>query len=201
MTRSRLLSQAHHRQRARLDHWVEPLLNNARTRTPVIAVTDGLPDDDGNPHLWFDVALATAYVKRIRDGLVAAIPADGDRYRSARTPRRARHARRRAQDEGGTIPAYRRKLVTSHDAFPYFAKAYGFTVVGFAQPEAGKSLRRPSSPSSSRRSRTSRSPRSSRRRRSRRAWPRRSRARPASRRSSRIFPRTASGDPPTPTRG
>ena len=30
------------------------------------------------------------------------------------------------------------KLVTSHDAFPYYAKAYGFTIVGFAQPEPGK---------------------------------------------------------------
>ena len=36
------------------------------------------------------------------------------------------------------IPQERRKLVTSHDAFPYFAKAYGFKIVGFAEPEGGK---------------------------------------------------------------
>ncbi|HEX9435859.1 MAG TPA: metal ABC transporter substrate-binding protein, partial [Candidatus Limnocylindria bacterium] len=36
------------------------------------------------------------------------------------------------------VPAARRKLVTSHDAFPYFAKAYGFEIVGFVQPEADK---------------------------------------------------------------
>ncbi|TMC28097.1 MAG: hypothetical protein E6J27_09650 [Chloroflexi bacterium] len=37
-----------------------------------------------------------------------------------------------------TIPAANRKLVTSHDQFPYFAKAYGMEVVGFAQIEPGK---------------------------------------------------------------
>jgi ABC-type Zn uptake system ZnuABC Zn-binding protein ZnuA len=37
-----------------------------------------------------------------------------------------------------TIPAGRRKLVTSHDAFPYYAKAYGLEIVGFTQTEEGK---------------------------------------------------------------
>jgi zinc/manganese transport system substrate-binding protein len=37
-----------------------------------------------------------------------------------------------------TIPADRRKLVTSHDAFPYFGAAFGFEIVGFAEPEPGK---------------------------------------------------------------
>jgi ABC-type Zn uptake system ZnuABC Zn-binding protein ZnuA len=36
------------------------------------------------------------------------------------------------------IPPARRKLVTSHDAFPYYASAYGLSVVGFIQPEEGK---------------------------------------------------------------
>ena len=45
-----------------LDKWVEPLLRNAKDGTPVVVVTDGLPDIDGNPHMWFDPTLARKYV-------------------------------------------------------------------------------------------------------------------------------------------
>src|SRR3977135_344224 len=48
-----------------LDKWVDPLLRNAKTGTPVVTVTDGLPDIDGNPHMWFDLALARKYVEKI----------------------------------------------------------------------------------------------------------------------------------------
>jgi manganese transport system substrate-binding protein len=45
-----------------LDKWVEPLLSNARAGTPVIVVTDGVPDIEENPHMWFDPARARRYV-------------------------------------------------------------------------------------------------------------------------------------------
>jgi ABC-type Zn uptake system ZnuABC Zn-binding protein ZnuA len=50
----------------------------------------------------------------------------------------------RLRSQAGTVPPQFRKLVTNHDAFPYFAQEYGFTVVGSilgspeAQPAAGE---------------------------------------------------------------
>jgi ABC-type Zn uptake system ZnuABC Zn-binding protein ZnuA len=123
-----------------LDKWVEPLLRNAKAGTPVVTVTDGLRDIGGNPHLWFDPALAQKYVEKIRDGLIALDPAGRDTYTTNANAYRDQLVSLAAElkVKVATIPADRRKLVTSHDAFPYFAKAFGFEIVGFAQPEPGK---------------------------------------------------------------
>lgn len=123
-----------------LDKWVEPLLGNARTGTPVIAVTDGLPDIEENPHMWFDPALARRYVEKIRDGLIALDPAGRDAYTTNAKAYSDQLVSLEAELKAKVvaIPADRRKLVTSHDAFPYFASAFGFEIVGFAQPEPDK---------------------------------------------------------------
>ena len=123
-----------------LDKWVEPLLRNAESGTPVVVVTDGLPDIDGNPHMWFDPALARAYVAKIRDALIALDPPGKDFYTvsALKYSREILTLETELKANVATIPADRRKLVTSHDAFPYFAKAFGFEIVGFAQPEPDK---------------------------------------------------------------
>ena len=123
-----------------LDKWVDPLLRNAKSGTPVVTVTDGLPDIDGNPHMWFDPALARRYVDKMRDALIALDPPGKDVY----TANAKKYSDELVTVEAelkvkvATIPQDRRKLVTSHDAFPYFARAFGFEIVGFAQPEPGK---------------------------------------------------------------
>jgi zinc/manganese transport system substrate-binding protein len=123
-----------------LDKWVEPLLSNAKAGTPVLIVTDGLPDIDENPHMWFDLSLARMYVERIRDGLTALDPAGRDGYASNAKTYSDELVSLEAELKAkvATIPAERRQLVTSHDAFPYFATAFGFGIVGFAQPEPDK---------------------------------------------------------------
>ena len=123
-----------------LDKWAAPLLKNKKADARVITLTDGLPDIDENPHMWFDPQLSRKYVEKIRDALIALDPAGKDGYTS----------RAKAYDDtlvsldaelkakAATVPQDRRKLVSSHDAFPYFAKAFGFEVIGFVQPEPDK---------------------------------------------------------------
>jgi len=123
-----------------LDKWVEPLLRNAKSGTPVVVVTDGLPDIDGNPHMWFDPTLARKYVEKIRDALIALDPAGREVYTASalRYSQELVALDAELKAKVATIPPDRRRLVTSHDAFPYLAKAFGLEIVGFAQPEPDK---------------------------------------------------------------
>jgi len=93
-----------------------------------------------NPHLWLNVAYAELYVKRIVAALQAAAPArqavlqaSGDAYLARLA---ALDTAIRAQI--ATLPAANRKLVSYHDAFPYFAAAYGLTIVGTVVPAPGQ---------------------------------------------------------------
>lgn len=84
-----------------------------------------------DPHAWQDVANAKNYVAAIRDGLVNADPAGKATYEANAA---AYLAKLEALDaelkaEIAKIPAERRKVITSHDAFGYFAKAYGISFI------------------------------------------------------------------------
>jgi manganese/zinc/iron transport system substrate-binding protein len=85
-----------------------------------------------DPHVWFDVTMWTAAAQRIAEALVEEDPAHAADYRGAEAALveelveldawvRARVAE---------LPADRRVLVTAHDAFNYFGRAYGFQVRG-----------------------------------------------------------------------
>lgn len=89
-------------------------------------------DGAHDPHVWFDVRLWIKCVETIRDALVQADPPHAEEYRANAA---AYLAELQALDaevraKAATIPADRRVLVTSHDAFGYFAAAYGFEVHG-----------------------------------------------------------------------
>lgn len=91
---------------------------------------------EDDPHVWHDVANAIHMVGKVRDGLVAADPANRAEYRANAE---AYLAKLRDLDgwvvaTTGTLPKERRKLVTGHDTFGYFAKRYGFTVAGSVLP-------------------------------------------------------------------
>ncbi len=145
-----------------LDAWVEDLVESAgNEEQKVVKLSDGLeplegeehaeeaPKEHGgehehagggNPHLWLDVANAEHYVERIRDALTEADADGAEEYEInaeeylAELEELDEYIKERAE----SIPEERRKLVTFHDAFPYFAEAYGFELVGVVleNPEA-----------------------------------------------------------------
>ena len=96
-----------------------------------------------DPHVWQDVANAIVMVGNIRDALTEADPASAALYEENAvayiTELEALDASIREQVS--TLTEDRRKLVTSHDTFGYFADAYGFeilgTALGFLATEAG----------------------------------------------------------------
>ncbi|WP_129628785.1 metal ABC transporter solute-binding protein, Zn/Mn family [Candidatus Oscillochloris fontis] len=87
-----------------------------------------------DPHIWHDPNNAQLMVAAIRDALVAADPANAAAYTANAESYLAELKELDAfiQAEVAKLPADQRKLVTTHDTFGYFAKAYGFTVIGTA---------------------------------------------------------------------
>lgn len=85
-----------------------------------------------DPHLWFDVSLWGRAVERARDALIEVDPAHRADYEANAAAYLdtlgALHAW--VAERIAEIPAERRVLVTAHDAFGYFGRAYGIEVVG-----------------------------------------------------------------------
>jgi manganese/zinc/iron transport system substrate-binding protein len=85
-----------------------------------------------DPHVWFDVGLWSVAVERVRDALIERDPPGADEYRAnARAYLGALaelHGYVAARAEA--VPAEQRVLITAHDAFNYFGRAYGFEVRG-----------------------------------------------------------------------
>jgi zinc/manganese transport system substrate-binding protein len=130
-----------------LDDWMNTVISNSGGSPAVVdlgaKVPVRLPGASGgaeasrfDPHWWHDPRDAEAAVRAIRDALAAADPAAARRYRA----NAAAYIRRlRALDAGiraclEGVPADRRMLVSDHDAFGYFARRYGITVVGAVIP-------------------------------------------------------------------
>ncbi len=125
-----------------LEAQMEEVLEQLGELQTVMAVSAGidpaglLPSanyaDEYDPHIWFDVALWMQTVERVRDTLMAADPAHAADYEANAAAYlvelEALHAYVAAQ--AATIPAEQRVLVTAHDAFSYFGRAYGFEVLG-----------------------------------------------------------------------
>ncbi len=92
----------------------------------------------GDPHLWLDAANAIRYVENIRDGLVAVDPGGRAGYesRAAAYVERLRALDADMREAVARIPEERRKLVVFHDAFRYFAAAYGLELAAAVLPSS-----------------------------------------------------------------
>jgi zinc/manganese transport system substrate-binding protein/manganese/iron transport system substrate-binding protein len=128
---------------AKLDDWLDDLLRNAGGDANRVTASEGielLPSEEegfpGDPHVWHDPELAKRMVDAVARGFADADPDGRTTYETnaARYKARIDGMAGRIREEFGRVPADRRKLVTSHDAFGYFARAYGIEVVGSVLP-------------------------------------------------------------------
>lgn len=122
-----------------LDDWLRVVVEDSGATASVLELAPDLPgvtylDDGGavNPHLWLDVSHAARYVERIIEALVIADPTQAADLRAGGEAYLARLAGldEHARTAIGSIPEERRIIVSFHEAFPYFAAAYGLVVAG-----------------------------------------------------------------------
>lgn len=119
------------------ESWFDQLAKAAGASRPPVVVSTGIAthdmEEDGetatDPHVWNDAANVLVWVDNIEAALIAADPEDAADIKASaaayRTQLRALDAEIRAAVEA--VPAERRKVLTSHDAFGYYQVAYGVT--------------------------------------------------------------------------
>ncbi len=91
---------------------------------------------DPNPHLWTNPAYAAAYTEAIAGHLATLDPANADAYaaNAERLVERIEQLDVAIRAATATVPEQQRRLLTYHDSFPYFARQYGWEVIGAIQP-------------------------------------------------------------------
>lgn len=123
-----------------------------RPELPVINASDGIEmlcgedDHDGhdhdhgvyNAHVWLDPALAMRQVQNIADGLAAVDSENAEAYQRNAAAYKARLQALHAELSAQLAPLAGSAIVTFHEAFTYFADAYGLVVAGVIANDAGE---------------------------------------------------------------
>lgn len=135
----------------KFEGWIERLVKSSGTKAARIEAARGVKPLQGegehghghrhghdhgsvDPHAWQDIGNAKVYVANIRDALIAADPMGKEAYEAQAAAYLARLDALDGEVKAlvTRIPAERRKLITSHDAFRYFEAAYG---IDFVSPQ------------------------------------------------------------------
>ncbi len=108
-------------------------------KQPIYAVSEGIPedkilvaDDHPDPHIWFDVKLWINASQNILNALVEQDPTNKQSYQknAADYAKKLEKLDNWTRKQISSIPAKQRVLITAHDAFGYFGKAYDIEVTG-----------------------------------------------------------------------
>jgi zinc/manganese transport system substrate-binding protein len=121
--------------------WLDKLYTAAGSKARRVMVTTGVTpgkiaigDTAGetDPHAWQDVTYSMGMVNIVRATLAAQDPAHAAMYQAnaAGYLKQLQDLDGYVQRQSNSLPAERRKLVTNHDALGYFAKRYGYQVIG-----------------------------------------------------------------------
>ncbi len=136
-----------------LEAQMEDFFHKLARKGHVVAVGDALPrelllghadyEDKFDPHVWMVPEIWAQVIPVIRDALSAALP-EGAADFAANAEAFTQEVTRVGTYAGAvlaTVPEQSRVLVTAHDAFNYFGRAYGFEVLGIqgisTESEAG----------------------------------------------------------------
>ncbi len=123
-----------------LEGWLARLIKASATKAVTVTATKGVKPrkseeeghgHDADPHAWQSVANAKIYVGNIRDGLIAADP-DGKAVYEANAKSyldKLDALETEVKQAIARIPADRRRIITTHDAFGYFGGAYGMEFI------------------------------------------------------------------------
>jgi zinc/manganese transport system substrate-binding protein len=115
--------------------WLPRLVKSAGGKATIVTATSGItPLKSGSaadPHAWQSVANAKVYVANIRDALAAADPANAEAFKAnaSRYLTDLDALDREVREAVAQIPESRRKVISTHGAFGYFAAAYGVAFI------------------------------------------------------------------------
>jgi zinc/manganese transport system substrate-binding protein len=118
-----------------LEGWLPRLVQSSGSKATIVTASNGIPPlkhgSEADPHAWQSVANAKIYVANIRDALAAAEPADAQTFRTNADRYLAALEALDAEVKAAVakIPPERRKVISTHNAFGYFAAAYGIAFI------------------------------------------------------------------------
>jgi zinc/manganese transport system substrate-binding protein len=118
-----------------LEGWLPRLVQSSASKAVIVTASNGIvPLKSGSaadPHAWQSVSNAKIYVANIRDALAAADPGDAAAFRTNADGYLAKLGEldRNVRQAMAQIPPTRRKVISTHGAFGYFAAAYGIEFI------------------------------------------------------------------------
>jgi zinc/manganese transport system substrate-binding protein len=118
-----------------LEGWLPRLVQSSGGKAAIVTATNGIAPrklgSDADPHAWQSVVNTKIYVANIRDALIAADQGATPAYRANADAYLAKldALDREVREAVAQIPEARRKVISTHDAFGYFADAYGIAFI------------------------------------------------------------------------
>jgi zinc/manganese transport system substrate-binding protein len=118
-----------------LEGWLPRLVQSSGGKAAIVTATTGIAPrrlgSDADPHAWQSVVNAKIYVTNIRDALIAADQAGAPTYRANADAYLTKldAVDREVREAVAQIPEGQRKVISTHNAFGYFAAAYGIAFI------------------------------------------------------------------------
>lgn len=114
-----------------MEPWVDKFVNNYKHTS--VKASKGITLREGkDPHFWLDPVLAQKIVNSIRDGFVAADPANASVYKANATAYNKQLAGLDKDMSEGLMSCAKDTVISSHEAFGYVAAHYHFNVEAIA---------------------------------------------------------------------
>jgi ABC-type Zn uptake system ZnuABC Zn-binding protein ZnuA len=137
-----------------LEVWVSSLVKNAGSRSLLVVTTSkgiallhdtehegsahaGEGGERGNPHIWMDPENAMMMLRHITEALSQVDPAHAAEYRANQASYLRKLDQLRGELSERVARVADRRFIAHHPAWPYFARRFGFQIVGTIQPQSG----------------------------------------------------------------